>query len=65
MVMMVLVKRKERTEKEWAKLFLDAGFNDYMITPVLMIYHVWKECAILFTTSSCSAQYAYTLSVCF
>ena len=35
MVMMVLVKRKERTEKEWAKLFLDAGFNDYMITPIL------------------------------
>ena len=35
MVMMVLVKGKERTEKEWAKLFLDAGFSDYKITPVL------------------------------
>ena len=35
MVMMVLVKGKERTEKEWAKLFLDAGFSDYKITPIL------------------------------
>uniref|UniRef100_A0A7N2M864 O-methyltransferase C-terminal domain-containing protein n=1 Tax=Quercus lobata TaxID=97700 RepID=A0A7N2M864_QUELO len=35
MVMMVLVKGKERTETEWAKLFLDAGFSDYKITPVL------------------------------
>ncbi|KAM3745329.1 hypothetical protein ACB098_06G118200 [Castanea mollissima] len=35
MVMMVLMKEKERTKKEWAKLFLDASFNDYKITPIL------------------------------
>nr|AWH62807.1 resveratrol O-methyltransferase-like protein [Camptotheca acuminata] len=35
MLMMVLVTGRERTEKEWKKLFLDAGFSDYKITPVL------------------------------
>ena len=35
MLMMVLVSGKERNEKEWAKLFFDAGFSDYKITPVL------------------------------
>ncbi|XP_057954669.1 trans-resveratrol di-O-methyltransferase-like [Malania oleifera] len=35
MVVMALYPGKERTEKEWAKLFCDAGFSDYKITPVL------------------------------
>lgn len=30
--MMVLFNGKERTEKEWAKMFIDAGFNSYKIT---------------------------------
>lgn len=35
MLMMVLVTGTERDEKEWAKLFADAGFSDYKITPIL------------------------------
>ncbi|KAK6142622.1 hypothetical protein DH2020_022970 [Rehmannia glutinosa] len=35
MLMMVDVKGKERTEKEWAKLFFAAGFTSYKITRVL------------------------------
>ncbi|KAB1209855.1 Trans-resveratrol di-O-methyltransferase [Morella rubra] len=35
MLMMALVKGKERNEKEWAKLFYDAGFTDYKIKPIL------------------------------
>ncbi|KAH7844778.1 hypothetical protein Vadar_031570 [Vaccinium darrowii] len=35
MLMMILLTGRERTEKEWAKLFVDAGFNDYKITPIL------------------------------
>ncbi|XP_060672292.1 probable O-methyltransferase 3 [Ziziphus jujuba] len=35
MMMMILVTGKERTEKEWAKLFYDAGFNNHSITPIL------------------------------
>ncbi|KAJ0444804.1 putative O-methyltransferase domain, plant methyltransferase dimerization [Helianthus annuus] len=35
MRMMTLVTGRERSEKEWAKLFFDAGFSDYKITPVL------------------------------
>ncbi|KAJ4729722.1 O-methyltransferase [Melia azedarach] len=35
MLMMVLVTGKERDEKEWVKLFQDAGFRDYKITPIL------------------------------
>ncbi|XP_076937221.1 trans-resveratrol di-O-methyltransferase-like [Bidens hawaiensis] len=35
MHMMSLVSGRERSEKEWAKLFLDAGFSDYKITPIL------------------------------
>ncbi|XP_048328169.2 probable O-methyltransferase 3 [Ziziphus jujuba] len=35
MLMMVLVTGKERNEKEWAKLFSDAGFRNYKITPIL------------------------------
>lgn len=35
MLMMVVPMGKEREEKEWAKLFLDAGFSTYKITPIL------------------------------
>ncbi|XAR72586.1 hypothetical protein NMG60_11019278 [Bertholletia excelsa] len=35
MLMMILVTGKERTEKEWAKLFSEAGFSEYKITPIL------------------------------
>ncbi|KAI3796373.1 hypothetical protein L1987_39043 [Smallanthus sonchifolius] len=35
MLMMSLVTGRERSEKDWAKLFLDAGFSDYKITPIL------------------------------
>ncbi|MCL7041606.1 hypothetical protein MKW94_018044 [Papaver nudicaule] len=34
MMMMALVGGKERSEKEWEKLFLEAGFCDYKITRV-------------------------------
>ncbi|KAI3800841.1 hypothetical protein L1987_28938 [Smallanthus sonchifolius] len=33
MLMMVLVTGRERTEVEWEKLFLEAGFSRYKITP--------------------------------
>ena len=33
--MMVLVTGRQRNEKEWAKLFQDAGFTNYKITPIL------------------------------
>lgn len=35
MLMMTLATGRERTEKEWAKLFADAAFGHYKITPVL------------------------------
>uniref|UniRef100_M0ZJT1 O-methyltransferase C-terminal domain-containing protein n=2 Tax=Solanum tuberosum TaxID=4113 RepID=M0ZJT1_SOLTU len=35
MLMMVLCGAKERTEKEWEKLFIEAGFNEYKIFHVL------------------------------
>ncbi|WMV10600.1 hypothetical protein MTR67_003985 [Solanum verrucosum] len=35
MLMMVLCAAKERTEKEWEKLFIEAGFNKYKIFSVL------------------------------
>ncbi|GKA32862.1 trans-resveratrol di-O-methyltransferase-like protein [Tanacetum coccineum] len=35
MLMMALVTGRERNEKDWAKLFLDAGFSDYKITQIL------------------------------
>ncbi|KAJ4723240.1 O-methyltransferase [Melia azedarach] len=35
MLMMVLLNGKERDEKEWAKLFQEAGFSDYKINPIL------------------------------
>ncbi|KAA8526330.1 hypothetical protein F0562_008467 [Nyssa sinensis] len=35
MLVMILLPGRERTEEEWKKLFLDAGFSDYKITPIL------------------------------
>ncbi|XP_076929739.1 trans-resveratrol di-O-methyltransferase-like [Bidens hawaiensis] len=35
MLMMNLMTGRERSEKEWAGLFRDAGFRDYKISPVL------------------------------
>ncbi|KAL5710618.1 hypothetical protein ACHQM5_021160 [Ranunculus cassubicifolius] len=34
-VILSLVEGKERTETEWEKLFLEAGFTSYKITPGL------------------------------
>ncbi|THG21291.1 hypothetical protein TEA_022383 [Camellia sinensis var. sinensis] len=33
-LMMVLVTGRERSEKEWEKIFLEAGFSHYKITPI-------------------------------
>ncbi|KAL0399989.1 UNVERIFIED_CONTAM: putative O-methyltransferase 3, partial [Sesamum radiatum] len=33
MALIPYVSGRERTEKEWAKLFFDAGFTSYKITP--------------------------------
>ncbi|CAN1797055.1 Trans-resveratrol di-O-methyltransferase [Linum perenne] len=33
--MMVNISGKERNEEEWAKLFIEAGFNSYHISPIL------------------------------
>ncbi|XAR72579.1 Trans-resveratrol di-O-methyltransferase [Bertholletia excelsa] len=35
MLVMILLTGRERTEKEWAKLFSEAGFSEYKITPIL------------------------------
>ncbi|KAL4586371.1 hypothetical protein LXL04_011007 [Taraxacum kok-saghyz] len=35
MLMMTVVTGRERTEKDWAKIFVDASFSDYKITPIL------------------------------
>ncbi|XP_076960178.1 trans-resveratrol di-O-methyltransferase-like isoform X2 [Bidens hawaiensis] len=35
MLMMTCITGRERTEKDWAKLFIDGGFSDYRITLVL------------------------------
>ncbi|KAD4982853.1 hypothetical protein E3N88_19524 [Mikania micrantha] len=35
MLMMTLLTGRERSEKEWAKLFFDSGFSSYKITPIL------------------------------
>lgn len=35
MLMMTLLTGKERSEKEWATLFSDAGFKNYKINPIL------------------------------
>lgn len=34
-LMMTVLTGRERSEKDWAKLFVDAGFSDYKITPIL------------------------------
>lgn len=45
MEMMVLVHGKQRTEAEWKRLFDEAGFKEYKITPamgtrsIIEIYH--------------------------
>ncbi|KAL3374202.1 hypothetical protein AABB24_005922 [Solanum stoloniferum] len=41
-LMMVHVSGKERNEQEWAKLFSDAGFSDYKISPILGLRSVIK-----------------------
>ncbi|KAM7272139.1 hypothetical protein ACFE04_031353 [Oxalis oulophora] len=35
LLMMVLLEGRQRSEKEWAKLFSDAGFKDYKVTRLL------------------------------
>jgi len=34
-LMMVVVKGKERNKKEWVKLISSAGFSNYKITPII------------------------------
>nr|TKW26353.1 hypothetical protein SEVIR_3G183000v2 [Setaria viridis] len=34
-IYMMVVNGKERSEQEWKKIFFEAGFSDYKITPVL------------------------------
>lgn len=45
MVMMAVATGKERSEKEWAKLFLDAGFSEYRITPLVGSRCLIEVCA--------------------
>ncbi|KAJ0439619.1 putative O-methyltransferase domain, plant methyltransferase dimerization [Helianthus annuus] len=40
MLMMSLVTGRERSEKDWAKLFLDTGYTDYKITPIFGFTYV-------------------------
>ncbi|PIN08350.1 Hydroxyindole-O-methyltransferase [Handroanthus impetiginosus] len=35
MLMMILTSGRERTEKDWAELFIAAGFTSYKITPII------------------------------
>ncbi|KAK4723569.1 hypothetical protein R3W88_026348 [Solanum pinnatisectum] len=35
MLMMILVTGRERSERGWAKIFFEAGFSDYKVTPIL------------------------------
>ncbi|KAI3828431.1 hypothetical protein L1987_02532 [Smallanthus sonchifolius] len=35
MLMMICLTGRQRSEKDWANLFLDSGFSDYRIIPVL------------------------------
>ncbi|KAI3936930.1 hypothetical protein MKW92_013318 [Papaver armeniacum] len=45
MVMMTMLGGKERTEREWERIFLESGFTDYKITPIsgfrslIEVYH--------------------------
>ena len=34
-MLVALGPAKERTEKEWAKLFMEAGFTSYKVYPIL------------------------------
>lgn len=34
-LMLVITMGREREEHEWRKIFMDAGFDDYKISPVL------------------------------
>lgn len=34
LLMMVVVTGRERSEKDWKKLFLEAGFSSYKVTPI-------------------------------
>ncbi|OMO76332.1 O-methyltransferase, family 2 [Corchorus capsularis] len=42
MLMMVVVTGRERTEKDWEKLFLEAGFSDYKITPLFGLRYLHR-----------------------
>lgn len=44
MMMMVLCPGREREEKEWAKLFSDAGFSNYKISPFLGVRSLIEVC---------------------
>ncbi|XXG71756.1 hypothetical protein AAC387_Pa07g1010 [Persea americana] len=39
-LMLVNTKGREREEHEWRKIFMDAGFDDYKISPVLGLRHL-------------------------
>ncbi|MFS8027886.1 putative O-methyltransferase COMT-type [Helianthus anomalus] len=47
MLLMTLTTGRERSEQDWAKLFIDAGFIDYKMTPILGcgmgLYHVTSD----------------------
>lgn len=34
LLMMVVVTGRERSEKDWKKFFLEAGFSNYKLTPI-------------------------------
>ncbi|MFS8027837.1 putative O-methyltransferase domain, S-adenosyl-L-methionine-dependent methyltransferase [Helianthus anomalus] len=42
MLMMSLVTGRERSEKDWAKLFLDTSYTDYKTTPIFGFTFVSK-----------------------
>lgn len=35
LLMMTVVTGRERSEEDWAKLFVNAGFSEYKINPIL------------------------------
>lgn len=43
-IYMMVVNRKERSEQEWKKIFFEAGFSDYKITPVLGVRSIIEVC---------------------
>lgn len=48
-LLMTLLPDKERTEKEWAKLFAAVGLRNYKITPILGLRSVIEVFPLLFT----------------